>query len=78
MAHSKGTRRGYNLRWHDSVRDVAKRRAREAGLDLVDYLIELVRLDDAASKGEEAELPLRSQDRYDTIPGLEAAKHQAA
>lgn len=67
----KGPRRGYNLRWADEDRLLAKARAEAAGMTVVDYLVTLMRRDEVDPNG----CPIWAPDaqRSDQLPlGLTA------
>jgi hypothetical protein len=51
MAHYKGPRRGFNLKWTEEDRKLAQTRADRAGLTMTDYLVTLLHRDEVDPDG---------------------------
>lgn len=66
MAHYKGPRRGFCLKWTEEDRLVVQSRASKAGLTMADYLITLVYRDQVDPEG----CPIWAPDaqRIDQLP----------
>lgn len=66
----KGPRRGFQLRWTESDRQLVKAKAEAAGLTMNDYLVELARRDEVDETGRPLWAACPSLSEADTLPGL--------